>query len=114
MGVDRSRRSARGQEGHSRLLAAGGSPTAGSARVIRLVARPKPISEAVALYAAARYHACLDALRGNDSLPAEILTARVLLRLAKFGSPDIDGAIDCSRRSVALRTTKPAMPSGAS
>ncbi len=76
------------------MLAAGGSPTAGSARVIRLVARPKPISEAVALYAAARYHACLDALRGNDSLPAEILTARVLLRLAKFGSPDVDGAID--------------------
>ena len=79
--------------------------------VIPLLAKPAPLADAQRHYTASRLHACLAALHGNDSLPAEILTARVLLRLAKFGSPGMSTARSiCSRRGVALRTTKPAMP----
>jgi hypothetical protein len=63
-------------------------------RVIRLVPRPAPFEDALRLYIAARYHQCLTALHGNDSLPAIVLTARTLLRLAKFGDERLDHAIE--------------------
>ena len=63
-------------------------------RVIRLVPKPAPFADALRYYGAAKYHDCLDALRGNESLPAVILTARALLRLAKFGDERLDRAIE--------------------
>jgi tetratricopeptide (TPR) repeat protein len=63
-------------------------------RVIRLVPKPAPFADALRHYGAAKYHDCLDALRGNESLPAVILTARALLRLAKFGDERLDRAIE--------------------
>jgi hypothetical protein len=63
-------------------------------RVIRLVPKPTPFADAMRCYGAAKYHECLNALHGNDSLPAVVLTARALLRLAKFGDERLDRAIE--------------------
>ena len=66
--------------------------------VIPLLARPLPLAEAQRHYGAGRLHACLAALHGNDSVPAAILTARTLLRLAKFGGARLTGAIELLER----------------
>jgi hypothetical protein len=61
--------------------------------VIRLVPKSTPFADALAYYGAAKYHDCLNALHGNESLPAVVLTARALLRLAKFGDERLDRVI---------------------
>ncbi len=42
----------------------------------------------------ARYNQCLGALHGNESLPAVVLAARSLMRLAKFGDGKLDRAVE--------------------
>jgi tetratricopeptide (TPR) repeat protein len=69
------------------------------AMVIPLLAKPAPLADAQRHYTAARLHACLAALHGNDSVAAATLTARTLLRLAKFGGGRIAGAIDLLERT---------------
>jgi tetratricopeptide (TPR) repeat protein len=69
------------------------------AMVIPLIAKPAPLAEAQRHYTAARLHACLSALHGNDSVPAAILSARALLRLAKFGGGRVAGAIELLERT---------------
>jgi tetratricopeptide (TPR) repeat protein len=64
------------------------------ARVIRLVPKSTPFADALRHFGAAKYHDCLTALHGNESLRAVILTARALLRLAKFGGERLDSAIE--------------------
>ncbi len=62
--------------------------------MIRLVPKPAPFADALRYYGAAKYHDCLNALHGNESLPAVVLTARALLRLAKFGDERLDRTIE--------------------
>jgi hypothetical protein len=69
------------------------------AMVIPLLAKPAPLADARRHYMAARLHACLAALHGNDSVAAAILAARALLRLAKFGEGRVAGAIDLLERT---------------
>jgi hypothetical protein len=64
-----------------------------------LVPKPAPFEDALQLYIAARYHQCLTALHGNDSLPAIALAARSLLRLAKFGDEGLERAIELLEES---------------